>query len=235
MARPQFQKKIYTSTLGPKWKGKIWQLLGDSITWYDTHAYPDNSICVGYPSLVKNELNIKTMRNNGVSGASMAESSSYPTNGSIFDVGYGLTYYDVDLITIFAGTNDFKLNVNLGVLGVIGDTTWDNTTFYGSYRHLIEAILSQNPMTKIYLMTPLQRDNGGYDVNFVNTAGFKLIDYVNAVKNVGQMYGIPVLDLYSDSGFTKRSLGSLTIDNLHPNNAGHLRIADMLKHFIEQN
>lgn len=231
-------KKIDSGLLESKWVDKVWTLHGDSITWYDGNLYPSSTaLCNGYPSVANKTMRIKTLRNIAVSGASMAKSPTYPTNGSIYVTGSNyptVSYYDVDITTIFAGTNDFKLNVPLGTIGLDSDTTWDDTTFYGAYRHLIEAIISQNPNTKIYLFTPIQRNNAGYDCNFTNTAGFKLIDYVNAVKSIGQMYGIAVLDLYSLSGITRKTLTNYTIDSLHPNDAGHARIADLVRHFIEQ-
>jgi lysophospholipase L1-like esterase len=224
--------------LKSKWDGKTWTLHGDSITWYDGNALPDGSMCLGYPSIVMQNLNVGTKRNIAVSGASMAKSTNYPTNGSIYVTGSNyptVSYADVDFSTIFAGTNDFKLNVNLGTIGLDSDTTWDDTTFYGSYRHLIETMLVQNPLIKIYLFTPIKRNNAGYDDDFMNTAGFKLIDYVNAVKAIGQMYAIPVLDLYSLSGITRKNIQSYTVDSLHPNNIGHARIADLVTNFITNN
>lgn len=223
-----------------KWSGKNVIFLGDSITWYDGNAFGDGTLCKGFPSLLNNIIEFNKATNIGVSGASMAHSSSYPSSGSILDAGRNyptVDYTKFDVAIILAGTNDFKLNVNMGTIGLDSDTSWDDTTFYGAYRHLIETMISQNPTIKIYMMTPLQRNNGGYDCNTANTAtpASKLSDYCTAIKNIGQMYGIPVLDLYSLSGFTRKNLTSLTIDSLHPNNLGHQRIADLLITFIENN
>ena len=81
-------------------------------------------------------------------------------------------------------------------------------------------------------MTPLQRDNSGYNVNTVNGAGHKLIDYVNAVKAVGEMYGLPVCDMYANSGFTKKTLSTYTMDGLHPNDVGYQRMGGYLTQFL---
>lgn len=223
--------------LTSKHKYRNWMLHGDSITWYDGQAFPDTTTCIGYPTHVINATGIVKQNNYAISGASMAEGPTYPTNGSISTSGLTRTMTSTDVVTIFAGTNDFKLNVPMGTLGAIGDVYADLvvTEFYGSYRKLIEYILTNRPSCKIYLMTPIQRDASSYDVNTTNTAGHKLIDYVTAVKAIGNMYGLPVLDLFATSGITKLTLTTFCIDGLHPNNAGQLRLAEMIIPFMENN
>jgi lysophospholipase L1-like esterase len=226
--------------LSSKWKHKIWHVIGDSITWQDQKIYAgEAAVAQGYQTLVGKVVKFKEIRNAGISGASMAKSSNYPSlNGSNCAAGVEdpeVNYSDVDMITIFACTNDFKLNVPLGTKGQIGEASFDDTTFYGAYRKLVEHILTTKPTIKIYLITSLQRDNSGYDVNYINSAGCKLIDYVNAVKEIGQMYALPVLDLYATSGITKLTLHTYTRDGLHPNDMGYTQIADMIARFIEAN
>jgi lysophospholipase L1-like esterase len=226
--------------LQSKWLGKTYAMLGDSITWQDGNAYNNASysantgqIAKGYGTLLKTKTGLGTLINYGISGASMARSSSYPTNGSISVDGQTRNFAAVDLVTIAAGTNDFKLNVALGTQGVIGDTTFDDTTFYGSYRKLIEYMLTQKPNLKIVLFTPLQRNNSSYDVNTVNSAGAKLNDYRNAIINIGAMYGIPVLDLYGQSGITKLTFSTYLMDGLHPQDTGYARMSELINPFLE--
>ena len=78
----------------------------------------------------------------------------------------------------------------------------------------------------------MQRNNDGYNVNTVNTAGYKLVDYVDAIKKIGEMYGLPVCDMYAASGFTQLTLSAFTIDGLHPNNPGHARMGNFLTCFV---
>jgi lysophospholipase L1-like esterase len=223
--------------MGSKWKNTVWHAIGDSITWQDNKEYAgETSVAKGYQTLLNKKIKFEEIRNAGISGASMAKSSKYPaTNGSNCAAGVNpeVSYSDVDIITIFVGTNDFKLNVPIGTKGLIGDSGFDDTTFYGAYRMLLEHILTINPSVKIYLLTSLQRDHSGYDVNFTNPAGFMLIDYVNAVKEIGQLYALPVLDLYATSGITKLTLETFTRDGLHPNDLGYKRVANIIKGFIE--
>lgn len=213
-----------------KWKNKIGVALGDSITWQDGQPYTGNGlIAKGYQTLIKEEKGLAEYRNYGQSGKSMSGSTSGDTNV----IGKTIDYTGVDFVTILAGTNDFKLNVNIGPLGKIGDTSFNTSYFIGAYRSLIEYILTQKPTIKIFLMTPLQRDQTGYDVNFVNLVNHKLIDYVNAVKRVGSLYSIPVLDLYSVSGITKLTLNTYTNDGLHPNDLGYARMTEFISPFLE--
>ena len=154
------------------------------------------------------------------------------SNGVVNTILSIADYTQYDLCTISCGTNDFKLNVPLGTLGVIGDTTFDDTTFYGAFRKAVEYILTNSPTIRLVLMTPLQRDNSGYDVNYTNSAGHKLIDYVNAVKDIGEMYGLPVCDMYANSGYTKKTLSTYTLDGLHPNSSGYVRMGNYLTGFL---
>ncbi|RZT23524.1 SGNH/GDSL hydrolase family protein [Fictibacillus sp. BK138] len=211
-----------------KWKDKVWLTLGDSITAAD-QTMDNGSIVRGYQSVMHEKMGFKEYRNSGQFGSTI--SGNDPDSTNVF--GKEQKIDDVDVITIFAGTNDFRIDVPIGSLGLIGDTTLDTSTFYGAYRSLIEDLLTSKPTLKIYLWTPLQRDNAGYDVNFSNLAGHKLIDYVNAVKEIGQMYAIPVLDLYSLSGITKLNLDVYTYDGLHPSDNGYERIADVARGFME--
>ncbi|ALC81151.1 MULTISPECIES: SGNH/GDSL hydrolase family protein [Bacillus] len=213
-----------------KWENKVWLTLGDSITEFDQTFY--NGVFLrGYQTIMKETMGFAEYINRGVSGKTMTANDE----GSTHVVGEAQNLNNIDVITIFAGTNDYKLNKPIGSLGAIGDTEFDTFTFYGAYRSLLENLLTRKPTIKIYLWTPLQRDNAGYDVNYINPAGHKLIDYVNAIKAVGQMYAVPVLDLYSVSGITKLTLNTYTWDGLHPNNNGYERIAEIAKGFMEVN
>ncbi|MGG1527028.1 SGNH/GDSL hydrolase family protein [Peribacillus frigoritolerans] len=221
--------------IGPasKWVGKTFVSLGDSITWQDGKVYASTSnIARGYQTILKEKLGFASYNNQGVNGRPIANGSANGVGTNT--TGKGLTYSAYDLVIIAGGTNDFKLNIPLGVKGVIGDTIFDTNTFYGAYRDLVEYILTNKPTIRIVLFTPLQRDNGGYDINTTNPAGHKLIDYVNAILAIGEMYGIPVCDMHRNSGFNKLLLSTYTLDGLHPNDVGYARIGDYASSFVNQ-
>ena len=216
-----------------EWRNAVYCSHGDSITWQDGKAYIQGQhigeTARGYQTILKEKLGLASYDNYGKSGWSMAVVNS---NGVVNTITGVASYSYYDLVTIACGTNDFKLNVPIGTLGQIGDTTFDDTKFYGAYRKAIEYILTSKPTIRLVLMTPLQRDNSGYDVNYTNSAGHKLIDYVDAVIALGKMYSLPVVDMYANSGFTKKTLSTYTMDGLHPNDVGYERMGGYLCKFI---
>ena len=215
------------------WSNKSYISHGDSITWQDGKEYIQGEhigeIAKGYQTVLQENTGLDRIYNQGKSGWSMATVNG---NGVVNTIIAVSSYFQFDLCTIACGTNDFKLNVPLGTIGVIGDVTFDDTTFYGAYRKAVEYILMNSPKIRLVLMTPLQRNNSGYDVNYINSAGHKLIDYVNAVKEIGEIYGLPVCDMYRNSGFTKLTLNTYTMDGLHPNDVGYKRMGDYLTQFL---
>ena len=196
-----------------KWNEKTWLTLGDSITKAN-----------GYQPIVKEKLGFANVDNKGLNGQTMAYQK---TNKSTYSIGKEIDYKNYDLVTIFIGTNDFRYNKKLGKLG-----EYDEKTFIGGYEMLIEKILSSNPYIDLVLITPMQRTKDGYDINFTNKVGSKLIDYVNGIKDLGEKYSLPVLDLYSISGINTQTMNVYTRDNLHPNKNGYKRIAEKMYRFL---
>lgn len=232
-----------------KWKDKKYLSHGDSITWYDGHSYlwgeHKGEIATGYQTIMKELLGLSYNRatdNKGRSGYTIAHNYEGSHDGSdnlvdvIADVNIDYTAYD--LCTILGGTNDYRRSTPLGELGQTGDDyeSLNTDTFYGAYRKCVEYILTAAPDIRLVLITPFQRNpypawssyEATYDGDKPNAEGLKLIDYVNAVKLIGKMYGLPVCDLYSNSGITELTLSTYTIDGLHPNDDGFKRIGEVL-------
>ena len=137
-----------------------------------------------------------------------------------------------DLFVIAAGTNDFKLNVPMGELKNVGDV-FDRNTFYGAYQTTLEYILSKRKDIRIVLFTPLHRNQSNYNSTiFANTAGHKLIDYVEAIKDIGARYSVPVCDIYANSGINMLTLDVDTRDGLHPNDVGYEKMGRYAAKFI---
>lgn len=209
--------KIKESLKLNQWLKKDAIAFGTSITYYS-----DKNNNVGYIELLSKELKLNSYINCGADGQAVA-SGTRNGNGIVSKIlSTDVSAYD--LVTMEVGTNDFRLDVPLGNLGVIGDTEFDTTTFYGALRKSIEYIRENNKTCQILICTPLQRDNSGYDVNFANSKGLKLINYVNAIENISEMYSLHLVDLYRRSGITKSNLDTVTTDGLHPNNIGYKMI-----------
>lgn len=208
-----------------------WMTIGDSITANDGREFQEGAdkgkTTIGYQTVFLNEnKNIAIdLINKGYGGYSLAGHKK-----SIYQKVKDNNFKNVDLITIFVGTNDFKLNKPI----ISSDSL---ESFKYCYSSLVSKIQKQNKSAKIYLITPLRRNNDGYTSNSVNKAGLKLIDYVNATKEIGSEKGINVIDLYNESEINENNLYKYTVDGLHPNNEGYKIIGNELnkKIFLPEN
>lgn len=140
---------------------------------------------------------------------------------------------DADIVVVWGGTNDFGHGDV--PLGTIDDR--DNTTFYGALHCLYRALWEKYPTAQIIVMTPLHRV-GEHDV--LNEHGnpaiapFKVIR--DTIIEVAAYYSFPVLDLYAVSGLNPELpviKETYMPDGLHPNDAGHERIASRLIGFLK--
>lgn len=199
-----------------RWENKVWATLGDSIT--DINRYQP---------LVAEQLKFASVINLGRSGAPLTAGGN-EDDRTTFRMALGME--DVpDCVTVFAGTNDFRLSKLIG-----NAHSRDIGTFCGAYMTLIEHLLERRPDCRLNLWTPLQRDKDGWDTAKRNEVGLRLEDYVEVVGIIGRQYAIPVMDLYAESGFTKQTLAHFTTDRLHPNEAGFRRIADIAVAFLNK-
>lgn len=214
------------------WEGKTMIAAGDSITWQDGRVYSGTSnIARGWQTIVKENLGLASVNNIAVSGKPMADGTSNG-DGTVTTVLLE-TVFTEDLFVIAAGTNDFKLNVPIGELQNVGGT-FDRNTFYGAYQTTLEYIINKRPDIRIVLFTPLHRNESNYNSTiFTNTAGHKLIDYVEAIKALGDRYSIPVCDMYANSGINMLTLGVDTRDGLHPNDVGYAKMGRYASKFID--
>ena len=140
---------------------------------------------------------------------------------------------DADVVVVFGGTNDFGHGD--APFGDIHDT--DERTFCGALHALCRKLIDRYPEAQLVIMTPLHRDSEDYGP--YNELGVRLAanlqGYVDAIIQFAAFYAIPVLDLFRVSGIQSRVpvLKERYIpDGLHPNDAGHVRIADKLIGFL---
>lgn len=162
---------------------------------------------------------------------------------------------NIDAIVVFAGTNDFNGGVPIGQWYVYADAPapvedgktqvrrrrmpdFDGSTFKGRINKVM-AFLQENFADKrIILLTPIHRgyanfaaDNVQPDESFPNRAGLYIDAYVDAVKEAGNVWAVPVIDLNSVCGLYPNApshakfFANKDTDLLHPNALGHLKIA----------
>ena len=165
---------------------------------------------------------------------------------------------DQDAIFVFLGTNDYNEGVPLGEFFDIREEDVERNgqkmvlkrrylnrnvdTFKGRINHALGRLKSEFPKAQIVLMTPIHRaffDGGPSNVqppeSFPNARGLYIDEYVDALRCAGQIWSIPVIDLYGESGLIPENDSYATYfsnskrDRLHPNTSGHRRIADLIE------
>lgn len=141
---------------------------------------------------------------------------------------------DLDVIVVFGGTNDYGHGD--APLGTPADR--DDSTFYGAYHVLLQKLFARYPAAEIVIMTPLHRT--GEENCTYNELGVRrqtnLEGYVDAVLKVATFYSVPVLDLFRAAGMNPIVPVQKELympDGLHPNDAGHARIAQRLIGFLQ--
>ena len=137
---------------------------------------------------------------------------------------------NVDLVSVFIGTNDFYSNVPLGefftqteeTVCVVKDDfgnlikterrkkrgfNSDENTFCGRLNNIFNKLRKDYPFADFIIMTPLHRayatfgnDNIQYDELYSNGIGLFIEDYVNAVRRCADVWAIKLIDLYKESG-----------------------------------
>ncbi len=138
-----------------------------------------------------------------------------------------------DIVIVFGGTNDYGHGD--APLGMMSDRTED--TFFGALHCLYQSLLEKYPNALIVVLTPLHREK---EEQLINEIGIRnvgtLADYVDIIRRVAAYYSLPVLDLYRYSGIQPNETGlreRYAPDGLHPNEAGHEKIYNLLKSFLE--
>ena len=226
-----------------KLQNKKWWALGDSLTAFSESSYTDTAIPntanysenkvygVNYINFVQSKTGCKVCLKEDGNNYGMSAHSLTDHNWSLWS-RKDLDSWDsieADIITLFAGTNDYYYSAPLGTLTDYINNT-GISTFYGALKIYIDYFKTKNNIDhglKIVLITPIQRFND-YSRDVENELGLKLIDYVNAIKNVGAYESITVVDLYNCGGIGANNAADVLRDGLHPNKIGYELIADKI-------
>lgn len=141
----------------------------------------------------------------------------------------------LDLYGISTSTNDFGLAQT--PIGSPADTPSNavGATFWAAMRYNIETVLGWNPSMRMFMMTPLKRN----DEFTSHPGGVPLKAYRDAILAAGEMYGIPVYDQYSRSGIGPQTFATFLRDErstagyyLHPNEVGGVLIGTQMYPWI---
>ena len=167
----------------------------------------------------------------------------------------------VDAILIFIGTNDYNNGVPIGewydvkseeVMYGHGQPkqlvnrqrrymNMDAATYRGRINIALDKVKRMYPTKQIVLLTPIHRaqfyrneKNWQITEDYTNQCGIYLEEYIQAVKDAGNIWAVPVIDLNSISGLYPMIdehasyFKDAATDRLHPNDKGHERIARTL-------
>lgn len=201
---------------------------GDSITAQDGKAYKEThsesgQIAKGYQTYLR-ELLGATVNTQGYIGHTMPGILPYVKE---------YNYEGVDCVTLTAGANDFRYSAEeIGSVLPIG-SVFDETTYIGSFQSAIEHILNANPRCRVVLVTPIK----GYTKNG-DTLRVMPEAYPDALKEIADLYSLPLCDWYYHSGINDLTLSVYNGDSedlsykLHPTNAGYERMGIMLANTI---
>lgn len=231
------------------WSGKKVAYLGDSITDPGMKTSKKK-----YWSFLEEWLQITPY----VYGISGRQWNDIPRQGHKLKEEHG---EDFDAILIFMGTNDYNDAIPLGrwydermerVEYGNGYTkrmenrmrripAMDKDTYRGRINIALDSLKRMFPTKQIVLLTPIHR--AGFYANdtnwqcteeYANRCGEYLDAYVEAVKEAGIVWAVPVIDLnalcglYPMADAHKQYFSNAETDCLHPNDAGHQRMARTL-------
>ena len=209
------------------WSGKSAVFVGDSIT-------AGSGTSKIYYQYLDESLEFGSVTSMGVAGSCISAASDYGhSNQPLID-----RYQNIpasDLIVIFMGTNDYGHETPMGSV-----TDAQDGTFYGALNTIVPALAASHPDSRIVFVTPLHRYGFGTskilgtaftDDHIPNGVGATLEDYVQALKTVCANYGVSVIDLYTECTLDPSDPAVRTAcmpDGLHPNAAGHEKIAAII-------
>ncbi len=140
---------------------------------------------------------------------------------------------DADIVVVFGGTNDYGHGD--APFGSPEDQTAD--TFCGALNVLYTKLYARYPDAQLVVMTPTHRGPEregpltGDGVRRVAT----MQQYVQAIRDAAERFSIPVLDLWAAGGLAPQVpelRRKYMPDGLHPNDAGHERIANRFIGFM---
>lgn len=177
-----------------------------------------------------------TTENFGVSGTRIAR-QTHPTVFRTFDYDFQMRAEvmskDADMVFVFGGTNDY----GHGDAKIGTPTDADSHTFYGGLNNLIKRLIETYGREKLCFILPSRRfnDENPYGDGNKMTPTLALKGYVDIIKSVCEKNGIDYIDLYSE-GFPKPLTrgDEFTTDGLHPNDKGHLFIAEKIKEYLKK-
>ena len=179
--------------------------LGDSIT------AGAGSITSKYAETLAKKLGYELI-NKGIAGSTIKAN---------YDSIKTVDLTNIDIVTIMTGTNG--CGTSPGTIDDVKDDFNNNgTTFYGYLGFIADYARYNNPLLKVYFITPPQSGS---------PTGTNMQNILTAFKEVGIKCSVPVIDIYSESGLlyhNEKARSFYYTDAIHPTQLGHDIIADFV-------
>lgn len=212
-------------------KGLKINFLGDSIT----EGHGTSGVDKRFTNLIADRYGV-IANNYGIGGTRIAiqKVPSNPPRHDLYFIGrVDEMEADCDVVIVFGGTNDYGHGD--APFGSFTDRTEE--TFCGAVHVLCEKLINRYPESKIIFITPIHRaDEEGTKIEHGGVIRNNLKRYVDAIKEITEYYSIPVLDLYATYGIQPRvpvMREKYVPDGLHPNDAGHVILAEKIVAFLK--
>lgn len=130
---------------------------------------------------------------------------------------------DTELLLICGGANDIT------TLGTLADAEAEDTTFYAAYKLMLTRIHARIPDARVILIGyPFHKTA---DLVTSLTEGYHLRR--NAIKEIGEAYGYPYIDLRMLCGWNTLNADDFLYDNIHLDVAGGVRVGEVVAGFLK--
>ena len=238
-------------------QGKVMVAFGDSVTEFGN--YPDiiaqntgmavqnmgfkgtrlayHPYAAYEPFSLTNLIDAVISRDFNVQDLAIQEDRNYtPAFKQHYEDLKNIDFSQVDIVSVFIGTNDYMGNsADVVSLGTAADTTRE--TFYGAINYFVNTIQTAFPEIDLVFVTPTWRMNhkelGGESATIQpNARDNYLSEFVDALVERGEFYQIPTLDLYRTSGLSEENHANYFIDEVHPNSNGYELIGNTISQFL---
>ena len=132
---------------------------------------------------------------------------------------------DTDVLVIYASANDITANAQIGEL----DDQDENHLKY-AYGIMLRKIIKRLPDAKIFACIPhnFYNSHNNADYPYKNNIGLTIQDYGSVIREVCAIYSVPVIDVNALSGISTLNITTYLQDQVHPNSAGGMKIANVV-------
>lgn len=180
--------------------GKNWIIYGDS--------YSDN-LTLDYPGRVRDRLGLNATTK-AVAGARIYTMVDTLKNNLIANP---TLFQSFDIFSLHIGVNDFAASDR--PLGDINSAV-EADNIAGQLKYFIETVLANNPMIKMFIITPPEADGGGVAYQSTNSQGWTLRDMSLLYSQICALYSVQCIDLYNLSQLNLETIPTMLPDGLHP-------------------